>query len=87
MQKWKEIGYVPDSDDEDELRSTQSQRSFHPTAGHQPSLRNAKLDTPGEHEDEHLKLSKISKEETEDGCCNGHNTPVPYTYRCDKILD
>jgi hypothetical protein len=79
MQKWKEIGYVPDSEEEDELRSSQSHRSFHPTAIQHavlPSLENGKLDTTGEHEDGHPELPKISKEKTEDESCNAQNTLV-----------
>lgn len=88
MQKWKEIGYVPDSEEEDELRSSQSQRSFHPTTVLHtvvPSLEIGKLDKPDEHEDGHLDLPKISEEKTEDESCNAQNTLVQYSYRCDRI--
>jgi len=81
MPKWKETGYVPDSDDEDELWNSQSQQSFHPTPVLNEglsSLRNGKLDTPGGHEDPHLELPKISEE---DGSCNAQNTLACYSYR------
>jgi hypothetical protein len=67
MPKWKELGYVPDSDEEDELRSSQPHRS---TTFPHASLRDGKLDTAGEHGDRHLGLPRISEEGTEGGSCN-----------------
>ena len=82
MPKWKETGYVPDSDEEDELRSNLSQRSFHPTAvlhTELPGLRNETIDTPSGHEEERLELPKISEEEREDESCNAQ--VVCYSHR------
>jgi len=84
MPKWKETGYVPDSDDSDELWSSQSQQSFHPTPvlhGGLPSLRNGKLDTPGGHEDGRLEFPKILEEERKDESCDAQNTLACYSYR------
>ena len=84
MPKWKETGYVPDSDEEDELQSSQSQSSFRTTAVLHTGLsspRNGRLHMPGGHEDGLLDLPKISEEEREDESCNAQNTLVWYSYR------
>lgn len=85
MQKWKERGYVPDSDEEDELWSSESQRSFQQIAvPHelQLELKNGTLETPGGHKDGSLELPKISEEKTE---CKVQNTIVHHSYCRDKI--